>query len=264
MKRPLFPFAPSVDPRAGLALALALALAACGPAPAARGINDPAEAQNREVHRLNVAVDRGVLRPAAQAYGTVVPGPLRTGVSNVASNLGQPRLVVNDLLQGQVDDAVTNTFRFLVNSTFGLGGVLDVATSMGIFEQDTDFGETLHVWGVGEGAYVELPLLGPSTGRDAVGTVVDIALNPLGWADLSDDAAQGVAAARVGGALDRRFRFAGTIDGILYDSADSYAQARLLYLQNRRFQLGGDGAAADYGDLYGDLGSDPYGELDAD
>ena len=246
-----------------LGVLAALALAACTPAPVAQGIHDPAEAQNRGVHRLNVGVDRAVLRPASQAYGTVVPGPVRAGVSNFASNLGQPRLVVNDILQGQVDDAVTNTFRFLMNSTFGLGGVLDVASSMGIFRQDTDFGETLHVWGVGEGAYVELPFLGPSTGRDAVGTAVDFALNPLGWADLSDDAAQVVTASRVGGALDRRFRFAGTIDGVLYDSADSYAQARLLYLQNRRFQLGGTDAATDYGDLYGDTGDDLYGDLDA-
>lgn len=247
-------------PVALLAVVL-LALGACTAAPVAQGINDPAERQNREVHALNRAVDRGVLRPASQAYGAVVPGPIRTGVSNFAANLDQPRMVVNGLLQGRVEDAAANTFRFLVNSTFGFAGLLDPATDMGIFARDTDFGETLHVWGVGEGAYVELPLLGPSTGRDAVGTAVDFVLNPLAHAGLSDDARALRRGSAVGGALDSRHRFSATIDGVLYDSPDSYAQARLLYLQNRRFELGGAGNATGLDDLYGDIDADPYGDL---
>jgi phospholipid-binding lipoprotein MlaA len=239
-------------------LAVAALAQACGPAPQASGIHDPLEPMNRTVHGLNKGLDTVLLRPGAQAYG-IVPGPVRQGVSNVANTLDLPGDVANDLLQGNLQDAVSNTMRFGVNVVFGIGGLMDVATEAGIPENKTDFGETLHVWGAGEGAYVELPGFGPSTARDALGTVVDFALNPVGQITSGADATA-VTAAQVLARLNDRKRYSNTVDSILYDSADSYAQARLLYLQNRRFELSkgavapGDGAVADDGFI------DPYEE----
>lgn len=245
-----------------LATALAAMLAACTPAPTATGINDPYEAQNRRVHELNKSIDRAFVGTGAGVYGKIVPEPVRRGIGNVAANLDLPRVVVNDLLQGNVEDALHNSFRFLVNSTFGLAGLADPATDMGLDERDTDFGETLHVWGAREGAYIELPVLGPSTERDAAGKVVDIALNPLRYV-LDEDERNAMLAISILARFGDRNRFSETINSILYDSADSYAQARLLYLQNRRFELGGDEAATGY-DPYADAYDDPYADPNED
>ena len=211
--------------------------ASCGPAPAPTGINDPNEAANREVHAANKALDRALVDPASTVYGKTVPGPLRQGVQNFADNLDAPGDVVNGILQGRPGPALANTARFVINTTVGIGGLFDPAKAMGIQRKKTDFGETLHVWGFPEGAYGELPLIGPSTSRDTVGRVVDVVLNPL---RLALPAREGniATAASVASRLGDRFKFGTTVDSILYDSADSYAQSRLLYLQNRRFELG--------------------------
>lgn len=237
---------------------LALGLAACGPAPIESGIDDPHEAHNRGVHAFNKGLDRSLVGPGARAYGTVIPAPVRRGVSNVASNIDLPRVVVNDLLQGRVEDAVSNGFRFAVNSTIGLAGLLDPATEMGIPLRDSDFGETLHAWGLREGRYVELPFFGPSTERDAVGTVVDFVLNPLryGAPQAERNAITGIG---IVSRFSDRHDYADTIESILYESADSYAQARILYLQNRRFQLGGTEGTGDE-DIYADPYHDPYAD----
>lgn len=233
-------------------LALAALLAGCSPAPIPTGIDDPNEARNREVHAFNKQVDRNLVRPVSQAYGTVVPGPVRRGFSNFSANADMPRMVVNNVLQGRAEDAIHNTFRFLVNTTFGIGGLLDPATDMGLAERETDFGETLHVWGMAEGPYREVPVFGPSTRRDSLGSIVDLVLNPLSY-ELPDDERLALTGLGVASELDERYRFTSTYDSILYESADSYAQARLAYLQNRRFELGGSVA-----DVSGDPLSDPY------
>lgn len=223
--------------RPGLFLALPILAAACTPVPEGAQFHDPNEEINRQVHAFNKGVDRAVLRPVAQVYGTVVPRPVRRGISNLSSNIDQPRRVVNDLLQGEVEDAGHNTFRFLVNSTLGVAGLFDPATAMGLPVRESDFGQTLHVWGAEEGHYVEAPIFGPSTSRDSVGRVVDIVLSPLNLLTPSGNTAE-VFALRVGSGLDARYERRGIIDEILYESEDSYAQTRLLYLQNRRFELG--------------------------
>ena len=224
-------------PTIAAALAILLSLDACGPVSAPTGINDPNEAANREVHAANKALDRALVDPASTAYGKAVPGPLRQGVQNFADNLDAPGDVVNGILQGRPGPALANTARFVINTTVGIGGLFDPAKAMGIQRKSTDFGETLHVWGFAEGAYGELPLLGPSTSRDTVGRVVDVVLNPL---RLALPAREGniATAASVASRLGDRFKFGTTVDSILYDSADSYVQTRLLYLQNRRFELG--------------------------
>ena len=235
-----------------------LALMACGPAvlPGASEINDPSEASNRAMHEVNVAVDRALVRPVALGYGTVVPEPVRHGLSNVSSNLNQPLYVVNDILQLRLDEAFRNTFRFLMNSTFGLGGLLDPASEAGLYAEETDFGETLHVWGVSEGGYVVLPLLGPSTSRDTAGLIVDTVMNPTRLA-FNPPESDYVSGTNLADALNTRYELGDEIDRLYYDSADGYAQARLLYLQNRRYELRGS-QPTDYADPYADPYSDPY------
>ncbi|WP_212523771.1 VacJ family lipoprotein [Actibacterium sp. MT2.3-13A] len=229
-------------------------LTACTPPSGPGEINDPFEARNREVHEANKQLDRTFMRPGSQRYGRAVPKPVRAGIENFSDNLSLPGMVVNSVLQLRLDDAAWNAGRFLFNSTIGLAGVFDPASDIGITERKTDFGETLHVWGFREGAYLELPVLGPSTERDAIGKVVDIALNPIGSV-LTYPEAEIAAAAGIAARVGDRYDHSELIDSILYDSADSYAQARILYLQNRRFELGGS-EEPDYYDPY----EDPYGE----
>lgn len=236
------------------AVVTALALGGCGVQdPQPSGVDDPFEGANRGVHSFNKGFDTVVFKAPPGKPRSIDNGFTRS-VSNVGSNLGLPGKVANSLLQGRPEPAVKNTFRFVINSTIGLAGIFDPAGhSFGLPEEDTDFGETLAVWGVHEGPYVELPLYGPSNARDAVGNGVDIALNPLGTL-LQGSAVTAASAARVAGkAADRKIH-GDAVESILYDSADSYAQARLLYLQNRRYHLSGkENNDADAWDPYTDL-----------
>jgi len=227
------------------------------------GIHDPYESTNRSVHQFNKGVDRAVLRPVAIGYATVVPVEVQQSVGNFADNLATPGYVVNDILQARLDHALVNTYRFVVNSTIGIGGLVDAAAIYGVPPQPSDFGETLHVWGVPEGAYRENPVFGPSTERDTAGRIVDLFTNPLGYVLNEPEAYYGTVA-NVADKVGQRGRLKRTIDGVLYDSADSYAQARLAYLQSRRFELGqgslAGGAAGTLDDPYGssDVMDDPY------
>ena len=211
---------------------LLMVLVSCGSAPINQSMNDPAESFNRKVHKVNRGLDRIALRPASKVY-RVVPKPIRAGVSNFASNLKNPSMVINDLIQFRLKDASSNTARFVVNSIIGVGGIFDPASNLGLPERYSDFGETLHVWGFHEGPYVELPLFGPSTLRNSVGRMVDFVSNPVRL--LSETSEQQIyASSQTLKAVDQRGRFSELVDSIMYDSEDSYAQARLLYLQQRR------------------------------
>ena len=236
-------------------------LAACAGAPGPDGINDPYEATNRSVHEFNRGLDRALVGPASEGYGAVIPKPVKRVVGNVAGTLDLPGDIANNLLQLRIGDAAQNTLRLAVNLTMGVGGIFDASTAIGLPGKPTDFGETLHVWGVGEGVYVDLPFAGPSTARDTVGIVVDAALNPVRLA-LPEREAVAATAISILSRLGDRDRFSETVESILYDSADSYAQARLLYLQNRRFELGRDAPAADGAadDGFIDPYEDPYAE----
>ena len=174
--------------RAATAAALGILLGCCGCAaksggnPAATDAdpdNDPAEPVNRAIFKANLAADHAVMRPVAQAYVDHVPQTVRQGVGNVVQNFKEPAIAVNDLLQGHVAQAWQSVRRLAVNTTVGVGGIVDIAKKWGLPPHSADFGQTLAVWGVGEGPFVELPLLGPSNPRDALGTAVDLALNPL-------------------------------------------------------------------------------------
>ena len=217
-------------------LAGLLVLGGCAAPQPGADVNDPFEQTNRRIHDFNVGVDRAILRPAGQLANKapeIITGP----VVNFSNNVSLPGMVVNTVLQGDIGGTVTNTMRFLLNSTVGVLGLFDPAGAIGITEVKTDFGATLAVWGVGEGPYIELPLLGPSNARDAIGEIVDLALNPLDQVGLQPQIDYGTYA-RIGEVIIDRGAFGDTLDSVLYDSADSYAQARLIYLQNRRYELG--------------------------
>lgn len=245
--------------------ALCIALTACGPAslPPGDSIIDADEAQNRAVHRFNLALDRSLVGPASRGYGSTVPQPVRQGVDNFASNLAQPSYVLNNILQFRLGQATHNTLRFVVNSTVGLGGLLDPATAIGLDARETDFGETLHIYGAPEGDFVMLPVFGPSTTRDTVGLVVDIATNPVRHI-LPAPESRYVTTAEVLDRFGDRYEVADTIESILYESTDSYAQLRSLYLQNRRFELGGPVLSFDPAGPGGANSADPYSDPYAD
>lgn len=234
-----------------LALFSALALGACAAPDPGAEVFDPYEDTNRKIHNANVAIDRALVRPAARTYGKVVPdGPARA-INNFAFNFSEPRNFVNSLLQGRLEPAIEAGIRFAINTTVGIGGLFDPATALGIEGQSTDFGETLYVWGVEEGAYVELPLVGPSTVRHTTGRVADLFMNPLSYVLPTPEAYYGTATSLMW-ALDTRDDFSNTVDDIFDNSEDSYAQARILYLQNRRHKLGDTKEEEDF---------DPFEEL---
>ena len=221
------------------------ALGACSSAPPGVEIWDPHEAQNREAHALNQRLDRSI---AGRGGGPSLPTPVTLAATNFANNAGAPSDTLNSLLQGRPGPAIENALRFVVNTTLGLGGLFDMATPLGIAGRRTDFGETLHVWGVREGAYQELPFIGPSTERDTAGRVLDLALDPLN-ALRPPGTRNRLILARAGtravANLGERATYAEAIDALITGSADSYARARLLYLQTRRFRLDGAAALAD-------------------
>ncbi|QGG80554.1 VacJ family lipoprotein [Litorivicinus lipolyticus] len=198
---------------------------------------DPLEPVNRAVFAFNDAVDRVALRPAASAYQSLLPRPIRSGIGNFFSNLGEVSTFLNAALQGKPDEAANALGRFVFNSTLGLGGILDVMTEFGAPKTSEDFGQTLGVWGVGEGAYVVLPFFGPSTVRDGLGRFsVDATTNPVNYLSPSEHRL-GVTALSL---INRRAQLLGA-DALV--NGDRYVALRNLWLQNRRYQVN-DGADA--------------------
>jgi phospholipid-binding lipoprotein MlaA len=198
--------------------------------------NDPAEGVNRAIFKANVAADHAVMRPVAEAYANHVPDSIQNGVHNVVQNLKEPAVAVNDLLQGKVDRAWEATRRLAVNSTVGVAGVFDVATKWGLPPHKADFGETLAIWGVGEGPFVELPLLGPSNPRDAVGTAVDLALNPLTFVGGAPATYASVATGSAN-LVDTRAQHLQELDELEKNSLDYYATLRSVYRQHRDAEI---------------------------
>lgn len=238
-------------------LAAALLLSACASEQAKNapgGIYDPHEEVNRANHELNKSLDKHLVDPLSQGWGNATNGGVREVVSNFSSHLSLPNDVINSVLQGNLDDALQNTGRFAFNTVVGFAGLFDPAKDLGWTRVDTDFGETLHVWGAAEGPYVELPFYGPSTSRDTVGIAVDLVLDPFFVIVRGPETYIG-AVAYVFDAMGSRYDFDATVDSILHESADSYAQSRSIYLQNRRYELG---MTAE--DLYLDSGLDPYSD----
>lgn len=235
---------PAPGPRAlRLAAAvIALALAGCAHAPA-DDPHDPLEPVNRGIYRFNETADRYVLRPVAQGYDKVMPDLARTGVRNFFDNLFYPTTILNDLLQGKPEQFARDLCRFVINTTFGVGGLFDVARHGGLTANDEDFGQTLGRWGVGEGWYLVLPFLGPSNNRDLVGRVFDAGSNPLAYIE-TDGYGWGL------GGLDLLETRAGLLpaDRFVEQQLDRYIFVRTIYLQSRQAKVyDGNPPAEDYG-----------------
>jgi phospholipid-binding lipoprotein MlaA len=218
-----------------------LALSACASADNAAGpgqtdTNDPYEQTNRKIFELDQKLDRNVMLPVAQGYVSVVPEPAREGFHNFITNLDMPVTFANDLLQGEVTRAGETVERFGVNSTVGLAGLFDPATQFGIPNHSEDFGQTLGVWGVGEGPYIVLPLLGPDPPRDAFGQVVDIFLDPLTYVTIREHFYWSVAR-EYALIIDLRAQNIDTLAGIERSSVDYYASVRSLYRQVRNNEI---------------------------
>ncbi len=233
---------------------LAAAVAGCAAkAPEGALIADPYEATNRHIHAFNVGLDTAVLRPVSQAYDFVTPGTVRLMIGNASNHLRLPVIFFNNLIQGEFETALATLGRFGVNTVAGAGGLLDPATEFGLPLESTDFGITLAKHGANEGPYVVLPIFGPSTGRDAIGVLGDIALNPLTYITVgSGEARYAITGARVATpVVDARARNADVIDELLYESEDSYVALRSAFIQNRRRAVaGGQVAPEDVPDIF--------------
>ena len=204
-----------------------------------RETNDPLEPTNRVFYAINNGLDTVILKPAAEAYRFVLPGVVRQGIHNVLSNIGTPVQLSNDMLEGKPRRAGDTTMRFLINTTAGVFGIFDVASRVGYPNHDADFGLTLGLWGVPEGPFLFLPVLGPSDPRDASGFGVDIALDPFTWVGGPHDTGLTVFNwTRYGlNAVDARERVLDAIDQIKKTALDPYATFRSLFRQHRRAQI---------------------------
>lgn len=196
-------------------------------------VSDPLERVNRVIYQFNDKLDIWVMKPVAQAYNDYMPRPVRTGVSNFFENLSSPMVVVNDVLQGKIQQGVQDTVRFGFNSTLGIAGIIDIATPMNLEAHDEDFGQTLGYWGVGEGWYLVLPLFGPSTIRDTAGLVVDTFVDPVYY--LEDDEAR--LGLLVGRAIDLRAKLLGASKVLEVGALDPYEFTRSAFLQRRTNQI---------------------------
>jgi phospholipid-binding lipoprotein MlaA len=230
------------------ALALSLALSACStPSPESLAQNDPWEKTNRDVFDFDVRLDHAVARPVAKGYRAVLPEPVRDGIHNALNNLNSPVVLANDVLQGDGEKAANTTGRLLINSTVGLGGLIDVASRIGIPNHDNDFGITLGKGGVAEGSYLVLPFAGPMPPRDLLGTGVDQAFDPLTYVRFHGKDTWMVVRFGIG-VLDLRASHLDEVETIERSSIDFYATTRNLYRQSRNAKIN-DGKAGSQDDL---------------
>jgi phospholipid-binding lipoprotein MlaA len=189
--------------------------------------NDPAEPTNRKIFAANQFVDHHAIQPMARGYENYVPARIRNSLHNFVSNLGQPAVAVNDLLQGNLSRAWNTTQRFAINTTVGGAGLFDVATDWHRPAHEADAGQTLGVWGVGTGPAVQLPLFGPSNVRDGVGKAVGLVTNPASLVPGVGVASGGI------GLVDGRANTLGATDSLERTSLDYYATLRSVMAQRR-------------------------------
>ena len=231
----------------GYVIAAVLLLGALSPG-LAWADQDLYEGLNRKVFQFNEWTDSKILRPTAKAYDKWVPRPIRSGVGNVFDNVFTPATALNQLLQGKPKRSLSDTGRFLMNTTLGLGGLLDVASQVGIPKHDEDFGQTFAVWGVGSGYYVVLPFFGPSNIRDGFGLAVGSLVNPMRLISPAQDRAA-VTALYV---VDLRADLLG-VDELV--TGDKYLFRRDTYQQRREFLIN-DGVSDE--DPFEDDGFDDF------
>jgi phospholipid-binding lipoprotein MlaA len=210
-----------------------------------RNPSDPLEPLNRVTYRFNDAVDSHIAKPIAKGYNKVVPSPIRTGVDNFFSNIGDLAVMTNNFAQGRGADGLSDMMRFLTNTFFGIGGLIDFATPAGLPKHDQDFGLTLGHWGIPSGPYLVLPLFGPSSFRDATGFGADQFFNPVNY--LNNAAARNTLWSV--NFVSARARYLGATDLLEAAALDKYTFMRDAYLARRKYQLTGDKEEAlpDYG-----------------
>ncbi len=221
--------------------------------------DDPLEGYNRAMFSFNEQLDKVAIKPAAQVYEAVLPQPVRTGVGNVLGNLGDPWIALNNLLQGKVAEGMSDLMRFALNSTWGLLGLLDIASEAGLPKHDEDFGQTLGRWGVGEGAYIVLPFFGPRTLRDAVAMPADMAADPPFDIDHVRTR-NALAATRV---VHARSTLLGADRTLKEAALDRYAFVRDFYLEQRRYKVGDGRQERVYEDFDEQSTAPLGGEVDA-
>ena len=201
-------------------------------------INDPLEPMNRVIFAVNEVFNYFILEPVAKSYNFIFPQFLRDGISNFLTNLNNPVILINDLLQGEFERGLDTSARLVINSTIGAAGLFDVADSLGFKKHNEDFGQTMAVWGVGEGFYLVLPLLGPSNPRDALGKfVVDSYFDPLGYyLDNTgrDDSALSITVVR---GVVTYADIVEDLDNLRETSIDFYGALRSLYRQRRMAEI---------------------------
>ena len=205
-------------------------------------VKDCFETINRGVFAFNQGLDKAVFKPLAKGYRKL-PQPVRSGTSNVISNLGNVVTIPNNILQGQMKDASMNSLRLIINSTLGIAGIFDVASYYGIEKRDKeDYGQTLGTWGVGEGCYFVLPVLGPTTVRDSIGSLVNV-MGGDAWYNVTvaNDTQYFNEAdyylSRVTSGVDFRAKNLESFDSLEKTSIDLYASIRSLYLQDRQRKI---------------------------
>lgn len=224
-------------------------LGACATSPDAREANDPFEPVNRAVFGFNTAVDGALIEPAASAYTAVTPQPARTSVRNVFDNLNRPVVFANTVLQGEFTTAADVAASFALDTVFGLGGIIPLARMGGAEIHQADFGQTLGKWGVGEGPYLMLPILGPSSVRDGTGRFVDRYPHPFNWDDDFSSSGEAWALRGLNG-LDQRARAQGAMDALDRTAIDPYVQLRSAWRQSRERAIRGeDASGGGYDDL---------------
>ena len=219
--------------------------------------NDPLEPLNRQILDLNLFIDRILLKPVTKIYIALVPEDGRDALRRALDNMKEPVVVINNVLQGEPRRAGTAAGRFVVNSTIGLAGLLDVAKKIGLDKQTGDFGQTLFVWGLPEGPYLILPLLGPSNPRDAVGMGVDAYADPFSFLATAKDLDEIEISRFILGGIDERARVIDVLDDLQKNSLDFYAQLRSLAQQRRAAELRHGAAPAPAANFYDDPSKAP-------
>lgn len=215
---------------------VATTLASCTNNTTSSTIFDPYEESNRKTHSFNKSLDKALLRPASNTYVTIIPDPIVTGVSNFSSNLELPITILNGILQLDSEGVSKNTGRFLINSTVGLLGIFDVASSIKMYGKNTSFDQTLYTYGIREGAYTEIPAFGPNTERSTASLIMSFAINPYGG--VFKGAQKFIpTTAKVLDLMGKRHKYSDVIDEVLYKSDDSYSQSRQIYLERMRFNF---------------------------
>jgi phospholipid-binding lipoprotein MlaA len=196
-------------------------------------IYDPLESFNRIIFSFNNAADQIILEPISKGYRKL-PSPIQTSIGNFLNNLKMPLVVINQLLQGQGGNAVESSGRFIINSTAGLLGLIDVAEKVGLEQKQEDFGQTLATWGVGDGFYIVLPIFGPSNVRDASGMILTSLTDPINAYAVTEGEGWVIPAKTASNAINDRSKIIDEVNALRDNSLDYYAAVRSSYYQNRK------------------------------